>query len=207
MDPAFLHDERLYLQHGRAELHVMERHRDHLVQDIEHARELADRIGIHVPLEAERAERKRLALIGVGNQFRRDDAAGLEVARRLRQADPPGVMIAEQEGEPASLLEAWSGADEALVIDGVSSDAKPGTLHRFEVGKDPLPAELFRPSTHALGIAEAVELARELGRLPRRLAVYGIEGREFSSGEGLSKPVQLTVDRLVAELYEELGGT
>lgn len=205
-DPRFLHEERLYLDHGRAELHVMERHREHLVRDIEQARSLAAQAGITLERAADREERKLLALIGIGNRFRRDDAAGLEVARRLRLAAPPGVVVLEQEGEPASLLEAWSGADEALLVDGVFSGAEPGTLHRFEVGDEPLPAELFRPSTHALGVADAVELGRELGRLPRRLAVYGIEGANFEVGEGLTAAVQLAVEQLVAELYEELGG-
>lgn len=201
-----MHEERAFLDHGRAELHVMEHHREQLARDIEQARALAAEAGISVDRSLERDQRKLLALIGIGNRFRRDDAAGLEVARRLRLAAPPGVAVMEQEGEPASLLEAWSGADEALLIDGVSSGAEPGTLHRFVVGEQALPAELFRPSTHALGVAEAVELGRELGRLPGRLSVYGIEGASFEVGEGLSEAVQLAVDRLVAELYEELGG-
>jgi hydrogenase maturation protease len=206
LDQHFLHEERAFLDHERAELHVMEHQRDHLVRDIEQARSLAAEAGISVGRPPGRQERKLLVLIGVGNRFRHDDAAGLEVARRLRLAAPSGVTVLEQEGEPASLLEAWSGADEALLVDAVSSGAEPGTLHRFQVGDRPLPAELFRPSTHALGVREAVELARELGRLPKRLSVYGIEGADFGAGEGLSEPVRNTVDQLVAELHEELNG-
>ncbi|HET8975813.1 MAG TPA: hydrogenase maturation protease [Solirubrobacterales bacterium] len=205
-DPSFLHEERLYVNRERATLHVMERHRDHLVDDIETARSLAERAGIPWERSAAPVEARMLAVIGIGNRFRRDDGAGLEVARRLRESDPAGVEILEQEGEPASLLEAWSHAHEALVIDGVSSGAPPGTLHRFEVAEGPLPVELFSPSTHALGVADAVELARELDRLPGRLAVYGIEGEDFGVGEGLTATVQAAVDQLVAELHEELGG-
>ena len=39
-----------------------------------------------------------------------------------------------------------------------------------------LPMGQFRCSTHALGVAEAIELARALDRLPRKLIVFGIEG-------------------------------
>jgi hydrogenase maturation protease len=206
LDPEFLREERLFLEHQRNILYVMQRHRDHLVDDIENARSLAKRA--HIPLEraADGAVARLLALIGIGNQFRRDDAAGLEVARRLRLAHPPGVTILEQEGEPTSLIEAWSEADEALVVDGVSSGARPGTLHRFEAAEGPLPAEVFKSSTHALGVAEAVELARELDRLPKRLVVYGIEGESFEVGEGLTAIVQEAVGQLVMELYRELEG-
>jgi hydrogenase maturation protease len=205
-DPAFLRDERQFLQRQWGVLHVMEREREHLVHDIERARSLAARAGMRVDREPQREElEKLLSLIGIGNRFRSDDAAGLEVVRRLRLAHPPGVRLTEQEGEPASLIESWSSVDEALVVDSVSAGSAPGTLHRFDVTDARLPAQVF-PSTHAMGLPEAVELARELGRLPKRLVVYGIEGQSWEAGEGLSEPVQKTVEKLVMDLYHELTG-
>lgn len=204
LDPAFLHDERQYLQRQWGALHVMERERDHLVRDIEQCRSLAKRAGISVPREQE--GERLLALIGIGNRFRSDDAAGLEVARRLRLAHPPGVRFFEEEGEPATLIETWSDAEQALVVDAVNSGSPPGTLHRFEPTEVPLPAEFFRPSTHAMGLAEAVELGRELNRLPERMVVYGIEGESFDAGEGLTPVVQRAVAALVMDLYHELSG-
>ena len=41
-------------------------------------------------------------------------------------------------------------------------------------------------------------------RLPARLAVYGIEGENFETGEGLTPAVEATVDALVGELCDEL---
>jgi len=209
-DPAFLHDERQFLERQWGVLHVMEREREHLSRDIEHARAMAAGAGITIDREVEqvveREEKKLLSLIGIGNRFRRDDAAGLEVVRRLRLAHPPGVILIEQEGEPASLIESWSTADEALVVDGISSGSAPGRLHRFDCTHAGLPAEIFNPSTHAMGLPEAIELARELDRLPGRLIVYGIEGESFEAGEGLSEPVQKTVEKLVMDLYHELSG-
>jgi hydrogenase maturation protease len=208
MDPAFLHDERKFLERQWGVLHLMERERDHLTRDIEHAKSLAAQAGIEIDRESEPAQpgKTLLSLIGIGNRFRRDDAAGLEVVRRLRLAHPPGVILIEQEGEPASLIESWSTADEAVVVDGISSGSAAGRLHRFDVTDAPLPTEIFNPSTHAMGLSEAIELARELDRLPGRLVVYGIEGESFDAGEGLSPPVQKTVEKLVLDLYHELSG-
>ena len=203
-DPAFLRDERRFLDREYTALRLMEQHRDQLQRDLELARREAAELGVSLRRAPVSGYRAWLALIGVGNRFRRDDGAGLEVAARLRSMRPPGVRVLEEEGEPASLLEAWNGVSEALVVDGVQSGAAPGTLHRFEATMEPLPAELFRPSTHALGVADAVELARELDRLPHRLAVYGIEGESFETGQGLTPLVAATVDRLVQELHDEL---
>ena len=183
-DPEFLHEERSILNAQLDALHLMERQRDQLQHDIEAARQMAHGLGISLNHAPESGYRAWLALIGVGNRFRRDDAAGLEVAARLRATHPPGCRILEEEGEPGSLIEGWALVKEALVVDAVSTGAEPGTLHRFDATAEPLPAELFRSSTHALGVADAVELARELDRLPARLAVYGIEGEDFETGEG-----------------------
>jgi hydrogenase maturation protease len=127
-------------------------------------------------------------VIGLGNEWRRDDAAGLEVARRIggRQLD----------GEPVAPVEAIAGAAEVTIVDAVRSGAPPGTVHEFEAGAAPLPTRLFgASSTHALGLAEALELARSLGRLPVRVRVLGIEGERFDYGRGLSPAVEEAVVR------------
>jgi hydrogenase maturation protease len=204
-DPAFLREERKFLDAQRDSLHLMERQREQLARDIEHARRDAHGLGISLNHAPESGFRAWLGLIGVGNHYRSDDAAGLEVARRLRATHPPGCRIVEEEGEPTSLIEAWALVKEAIVIDAVASGAPPGTLHRFDVTHTGLPTEMFKGSTHSLGVADAVELARELDRLPPRLAVYGIEGESFETGEGLTSAVEATVNALVAELHEELG--
>ena len=184
----------------------MEREREHLVHDIERARSLAAQAGIPAAPATGKRPEKLLAVIGIGDRSHRDDGAGPEVARRLRLAHPPGVTVVEQEGEAASLIEAWSGVDEALVIDAISSGSPPGTIHRFDVDGDPLPVEMFRPAGHPHGLADAVELAREIDRLPGRLVVYGIEGENFETGEGLTPTIQRVVARLVMDLYHELSG-
>jgi hydrogenase maturation protease len=140
-----------------------------------------------------------LLVIGVGNEWRSDDGAGIALARLLAPA-PPGVRVLAREGEPLDLIEEWTGAGEAIVVDAASSGAAPGTVHRLDARGGPLPVELFGQSTHALSVAEAVELGRALGRLPERLLVLGIEGERFGAGNGLTPAVEAAVGRLAAEL-------
>jgi len=129
------------------------------------------------------------AVVCVGNRLRGDDAVGLEVARHLRGTLPAGVGIIEREGEPTTLIDAWDGADALWVVDAVSSGSDAGTVHRLEAGEQPLPQGPFRASTHHVSLAETVELARVLGRLPARTVVYGIEGGSFAIGEPLTPAV------------------
>ncbi len=58
-------------------------------------------------------------------------------------------------------------------------------------------------SSHALGVGEAVELARALDRLPPQLELIGITGECFAPALGLT-PV---VAAAVASLVDELAGT
>ncbi len=146
-----------------------------------------------------------MRVIGIGNPLRGDDAAGLLVARRVREIAPAQVEVIELEGEPARLIDAWQGADIAVVVDAVSSGAAAGELMRFDAGEDPLPASVGAPSTHALGLGDAVEIARALGRLPRRLIVFGIEAAEFTPGSAPSGPVASAIGPAAEAVLREQG--
>ena len=141
-----------------------------------------------------------MTIIGIGNEWRSDDAAGLEVVRRLRRLGRPDMKLIEMHGEPAGLLDRWEGDQSVVLVDAVHSGAPPGTIHRFDARSAPVRGDLHRASSHHLSVAEAIELGRVLGRLPRSLELIGIEAAGFEAGRGLAAPVDRAVDRVVAEL-------
>ena len=148
---------------------------------------------------------KRQVVVAIGNAYRRDDGAGLAVADSLRDRIPNGVEIFSCEQEPSRLIDACDGASTALVVDAVESGAAPGTVHRFDASDQPLPERLFRSSTPAFGVGEAIELARALNRLPERVIVYGIEGAVFEAGEGLTDAVAAAVEPAAAAVIADVG--
>jgi hydrogenase maturation protease len=144
-------------------------------------------------------------VIGIGNRFRRDDGAGPAVVERLRAAKlGETVALGEHDGEGAALIETWDGAERVFLVDAARSASEPGAIHRFEAHARALPAAWASPSTHAVGVAAAIELGRVLGRLPPHLVVYAIEGAEFGDGPGLTPLVARAVERLADALREEL---
>jgi len=144
-----------------------------------------------------------VTIVCVGNRWRSDDGVGLAVAARLRER---GLEPVEREGEPVGILDALEGASAAVVVDAVSSGADPGTVHVLDASRHPLPASLFAHSTHHLGLGEALELARALGRLPERTLVVGIEGASWDAGDGLSPAVAAAVERAVEEVERCTSG-
>ena len=145
----------------------------------------------------------QLLIIGVGNPFRGDDAAGLLAVRRLKSAGLGSAQIMEHSGEGASLMEAWKGARAVILIDAVSSGGRPGTIYRLEPASKPLPAEMFQGSTHAFSIPQAIEMSRALNELPRQVVIFGIEGKNFQAGTELSAEVNGALPELVRRVLEE----
>jgi hydrogenase maturation protease len=145
-----------------------------------------------------------ILVIGIGNQGRGDDGVGLLVSHTLAAKHLAHTSVVEETGEGGVLLSAWKGADAVILIDAVSSGASPGTLYRFDAQAQSVPAKFFRFSTHTFGVAEAIELARALNQLPPRLTVYGIEGKTFDAGIGLSPEVVAAARAVVKSVADEV---
>ena len=146
---------------------------------------------------------QQILIIGLGNDYRGDDAVGRVVARRLKAIEGYNLRVAEESGEGAILIEVWKKADLAILIDAIHSGGAPGTIYRFDAATRAILGRLFHHSTHAFGVVEAIELARSLDQLPARLIVYGIEGKNFESGIGLSVEVQRAADEVFRRVKEE----
>lgn len=143
-------------------------------------------------------------IIGIGNPYRADDAAGLVCARHLRRHCPLGVEIIEHDGEPADLLELWHGRDIVVVIDAIAADLPAGTMIRIESGTEAIPLDASA-STHLLGLGEAIALAQALERLPHRLIIYGVAGQQFGWSEKLSPPVAAAIPHLITHVLADLA--
>ncbi len=148
----------------------------------------------------------------MGNDLRGDDAAGLEAVALLADLDGrDGVAVRGYVGEGIGLLELWEGAQAVWIIDAVAGGGPPGTIHRFDASGDPLPTPLRSTSSHATGVADGIELARTLGRLPPAVVVYGIAGARFRTGERPCTAVRAgaagVADAVRAEVRDALRGS
>jgi len=144
-------------------------------------------------------------VIGVGNEFRRDDGAGPAVVGRLRDLVPPGVDLVVTDGEPTRLMEAWTGAALAIVVDAVRAQpARPGRAHRFVVDR-PESGSARAASSHGLGLDDAISLAVALDRMPGRLIVHAIEASDLAQGTGLTPAVAAAVDPVARAILDDLG--
>ncbi|GAB2817569.1 hydrogenase maturation protease [Lentzea nigeriaca] len=137
-------------------------------------------------------------VIGVGNEFRRDDGVGPAVARALAAS---GVRAEISDGDPVRLMEAWEGTDVVVIVDAVRcTPSVAGRWHRTT-----LPHTIPAASSHGFGVPEAVELAEALDRRPERLVIYAVEVTDVGFGTGLSPAVAAAVTPLVTAVRAELS--
>jgi hydrogenase maturation protease len=158
--------------------------------------------GIAVP----KPSHSGILLVGVGNEIRGDDAVGLIVTRLLKENEELArhAAIVEETGDGTRLIELWKRSEFTILVDAVRSVSEPGHICKFEANKLPLPVDRFQNSTHAFSIPEAIELSRTMNELPKKLVVYGVEGKEFAQGLGMSPEVERAAHELVELITLEI---
>ena len=146
-------------------------------------------------------------VIGVGNEFRRDDAIGPAVIEQLRNMCLPGIGLATCDGEPTRLIELWSGAETAVVVDAVRIEpASPGRIHRIS-GQHPAASTRGIANTHGIGLGDAVCLARAIDQMPGRLLLYAVEVADTDFGIGMCPGVTAAAAIVAGEIADLLDKT
>ena len=147
------------------------------------------------------ADKPSVLVVAIGNPDRGDDGFGPAVAQRLRGRVPSKVRILERSGDALALIEDWNSSPPVIIVDAMTPITKPGRVHRLDLTHSPLPVGCSPRSSHAFGVAETVELARSLGRLPQCLLAYVVEGEQFGTGA----PLSLVVAEAVGDVAERIA--
>ncbi len=147
---------------------------------------------------------KATVVVGLGNAYRRDDGVGPAVAAALDGLGMPNVVVHDGISDPMSLVEAWSGAALAIVIDAaVATPPAPGRIHRCAL--DDLGPARDGLSSHSIDVARAHELGRALGRAPDAVVVFTVEVADTGHGTGLTPQVARAVPEAVRLVRNEIS--
>lgn len=139
----------------------------------------------------------RIAVLGLGNLMRTDDAVGMLAIERLRGDFhlAPEVVIVEGGTLGLDLLYPLQGVTHLLALDAVETGAPPGTLLRFE--DDAVRSLPIAKSVHLLGFADLLDAMRLMGGAPRTVVVLGLQPEIIGWGTALSKVAAAALPRLV----------
>jgi hydrogenase maturation protease len=151
-------------------------------------------------LEEEFARFERLAVIGVGNADKGDDAAGVLCAQALqrragtRAASRLTVILAYNAPENFTGDVRKFGATHVLIVDAAAGGFSPGALFLFD------PAEIRDDdaSTHRAPLSLLANFLEKTAGC--RVLVLGIEPKSFEPGASLSPEVSAAVENAAAGL-------
>lgn len=118
----------------------------------------------------------KLVVIGVGSPYAEDDLAWKIIdALKRRTFARPGWMVEliKSDRPGVGLLELLKKGDAVVLIDAMSSGARPGMVRHL--ARHELRSLCGSLSSHDLGVAETLALGERLQLLPPRLQLIGVE--------------------------------
>jgi hydrogenase maturation protease len=146
----------------------------------------------------------RIALLGLGNLMRTDDAVGMLTLRRLEECGrlPPEVRVIEGGTLGLDLLDSLRGISHLLVLDAVDTGAIPGSLKRFEGQEvDDLPVS---KSVHLLGFSDLMGALRLINAAPAEVVLLGVQPASTDWGTVLTPEVEPARNALMQAALEQL---
>jgi hydrogenase maturation protease len=145
-----------------------------------------------------------IALLGLGNLMRTDDAVGMLTLRRLEECGqlPPEVRVIEGGTLGLDLLDSVRDISHLLVLDAVDAGIEPGTLLRFEGQEvDDLPVAR---SVHLLGFSDLMGALRLMDGAPAKVVLLGVQPASTDWGTVLTPKVDPAQQALMQAALEQL---
>ncbi|HEX7972633.1 MAG TPA: hydrogenase maturation protease [Thiobacillus sp.] len=148
-----------------------------------------------------------MCIFGIGSPSGDDQAGWLTVDALLASGlhENDATVIEKLDRPGVNLIPLLEDAAHVLLVDAMQGGGEPGRILRL----DEQDWSDYRQgvSSHGFGVLDALLLARELGGLPPRLDLYGIEIGSASPGAVPGEAVQAAAQRLARRIARELAVT
>ncbi len=144
-----------------------------------------------------------IIIVGIGNPYRGDDAAGWAVIDGLKGTIGSVIKLVKQQGDIAELIDIFAHHKSVYLVDACRSSELVGTWQRIDVNKQPIMEENPQTSTHGFSLSQAIALAKNLDQLPNKLILYAINGNHYSISDVLSPPIAKSVNSVIKAILNE----
>jgi len=140
----------------------------------------------------------RQKIIGIGNEFRSDDAVGILIARKLKEFYPDYDLI-ESDGNGIDLLSIFQEYDKVILIDAAVAEKNEdvGQVREIKVAQETNFSDIKIFSSHSFSLLEAIKMGKQLSILPKELFLYLILSQNFSFGQEISEKVKKALEKIL----------
>jgi hydrogenase 3 maturation protease len=145
---------------------------------------------------------RRVAIIGIGSDLRADDAAGVEVVRRLRRhLTSPNVLLIDGGVAPENFTAQIKKfrPSHVIIIDATDLGVKPGTASLVDLNTITGPS-IF---SHRLPLSIFADYLRAQGET--KIIFIGIQPANARIGEAMSSQVKKSVEATSATILKSIG--
>jgi hydrogenase 3 maturation protease len=143
----------------------------------------------------------KIAILGIGNPLRGDDAVGMEIVKLLKGKVPMNVELLECETVPENFTRQIRefNPTHVLMIDAAQFEAEPGEA-RLVPPEKILGMTL---STHAIPLSMLAEVIKD--SINAKVMILGVQPQKIEFGEGLTPELQKASKRIAGILAEALN--
>ncbi len=157
-----------------------------------------------------KAEMKKLLVLGIGNMLLTDDGVGVFAAQKLLEEQtllgefPENVTIMEAGTFTQDIFYLFEGYAAVLVLDIVHAKGTPGTIYTL-TESDLVDNEKQRLSIHDIDLIDSLTMAERLHGHRPSLRILGMEPHDYTSWNiGLSEHVQATFEDFLKVARQEI---
>ena len=146
----------------------------------------------------------KITVLGIGNILLKDEGIGVRAIEHLKEYDlPKQVELIDGGTATASLFPIFAETDHLIIIDAVKGKMPPGTIYRLG-SNDLMPPKGASISLHDLGLLEALDMAKKIGKAPKSVVIFGIEPKEINWGMELSPEINKKLPQIARLVIEEI---
>jgi len=151
---------------------------------------------------------KSICFIGIGNEYRCDDAAGIALVKILenqynsRKNTVRSAVFFYAGEDTISVVHMLAKYKNLMIADAVVTGSPAGTIFELNLENHIPEKSEMKLSGHSLDVFDAVRMARELYSINSKIHFIGIEGRNFTQGNRITPEVNAAVNKAAEKILD-----
>ena len=142
---------------------------------------------------------KKIGIIGVGNPLRADDGIGILLIEELSKREiPEGMDLIDGGIIGMSIVHDLAKFHLVVILDAVDFGGRCGETRLFSV--EDIESLNLSTSAHELDLLEMIKLSKELGEVPDKIFIFGVQPGDLSLKIGISREIE--IERISMKLYD-----
>jgi len=148
--------------------------------------------------------KRRIAVIGVGNILMADEGVGIRVLDKLKERGvPEGIDLIDAGTSFFDIAPTLEGYRKIIIIDATRGGKSPGTLYKFRESDINVHNE-GAISLHDFGVVESLKLERLIRQISDNIVFIGIEPKNIKPSLELSDTIENVINRVIDLVMAEI---